>query len=103
MAEWVRLCGVKDAPKAGEVMEAEANGVTVCLANIEGQLHAIDNVCPHRQGPLSQGWVEGKTIVCPWHAWAFDVRTGLCEEPEHAQVRVYALRTEAEDILADLA
>ena len=84
MGQWVRLCAVKEAPKAGEVMEAEAGGVALCLANVNGQWHAMENLCPHRQGPLGQGWVEGNAVICPWHAWAFDVRTGVAEEPEHA-------------------
>lgn len=102
MAEWVQLCGANEAPKTGEVTEVEAGGRQICLANIEGKLHAMDNVCPHRQGPLGQGWVEGHQVVCPWHAWAFDVNTGVCEEPERAQVRVFAVRQEGDRVLADL-
>jgi nitrite reductase (NADH) small subunit len=82
MAEWVRLCGVAEAPAPGEVMEAEANGVAVCLANVDGRLSALDNVCPHRQGPLGQGWLEGQGVVCPWHSWVFSTLTGEAEPPE---------------------
>lgn len=103
MQQWVHLCAVKDAPAPGEVTEVEAGGVPVCLANVEGTLHALDNVCPHRQGPLGQGWIEGRAVLCPWHAWAFDTTTGIAEEPEHAKVRVFALRTEADDLLVDLS
>ena len=102
MAQWVRLCGVNEAPKPGEVTEVEAEGGAICLANVDGKMHAIDNVCPHRQGPLGQGWIEGKTVLCPWHAWAFDVETGVAEEPERAQVKVYSVRTEADALYADL-
>ena len=103
MAEWVRLCSIKEVPNAGEVTEVEARGRAVCLANIDGVLHALDNLCPHREGPLGQGWVEGQAVVCPWHAWAFDVRTGVAEEPEQAHVKVYPVRNEGEDVLVDLA
>lgn len=103
MAEWVQVCEVKDAPKAGEVSEVEANGIPLCLANIDGHLHALDNLCPHRQGPLGQGWVEGQAVICPWHAWAFDVHSGVAAEPERAQVRVFPVRGEGEQILVDLA
>ena len=102
MGQWVRLCGVNEAPKPGEVTELEANGVSICLANVDGELHALDNLCPHRQGPLGQGWIEGRAVVCPWHAWAFDVETGIAEEPERARVRVYPVRTEGGDLSADM-
>lgn len=103
MAEWVRLCAANEAPKSGEVTEVEANGVQICLANIEGQLRALDNLCPHRQGPLGQGWIEGQAVICPWHAWAFDTRSGLCDEPERAQVRTFPIQAQDETILVDLA
>lgn len=103
MGQWVRLCAVNEAPRAGEVTEVEAGGTAICLANVDGEMHALDNVCPHRQGPLGQGWIEGKAVLCPWHAWAFDVTTGVAEEPERAQVRVFPLRTAGDDLLVDLA
>lgn len=102
MGQWVRICSVAEAPAPGEAKEVEVNGVTLCLANVEGRLSALDNSCPHRQGPLGQGWIEGHTVVCPWHAWAFDCRTGVAEPPEDAAVRVYAVRPDGDAVLAEL-
>jgi nitrite reductase (NADH) small subunit len=103
VAQWVRLCGAEEAPKPGEVMEAEAAGVAICLANVEGQLSALDNLCPHRGGPLGGGWLEDRAVVCPWHSWAFSVSTGVAEPPEHAKVAVFPVRIEGRDVLVDLA
>lgn len=102
MDEWIRLCSIRDAPEPAAVIEAEANGQSLCLANIGGVLHALDNICPHRQGPLGQGWVEGNTVLCPWHAWAFDVSTGEAEEPEKARVRVFPVTLGGDDVLVQL-
>ncbi len=102
MAKWVRLCGLAEAPPAGQVVEAEVEGVAVCLANVNGELSALDNVCPHRQGPLGQGWIEGNAIVCPWHSWAFDVKTGLAEYPASEKVAIFPLRVEGEDVLVHI-
>ena len=81
----------------------ETPGPSICLANVEGRLCALNNLCPHREGPLGQGWIEGNTVVCPWHAWAFDCKTGLAEPPERAQVKVYPVRIEGDTVLADLS
>lgn len=102
MNTWERLCLAADAPANGDVAEFEAGERQICLARIDGVLHAIDNVCPHRQGPLGQGWVEGHAVLCPWHAWAFDVTTGEAQEPERARVDVFAVRTEGDQILIKL-
>jgi len=101
--EWVRLCGVGEAPSDGNVMEVEAQGVAICLANVEGKLHALDNWCPHRRGPLGQGWVDGKAVVCPWHSWSFDCETGVAEPPERAKVDVFPLKIESDTVFVKLS
>ena len=50
----------------------------VALCNVDGELFALDNTCPHAGGPLGEGHLHGDTIRCPWHGWAFNVRTGQC-------------------------
>ena len=94
MAEWIRVCSVAEAPLPGEVTEREAGGKTLCLANLDVVFSVLDNVCPHRAGPLGQGWIEGKAVLCPWHAWAFDLETGIAEPPEQARVAVFPVRIE---------
>ena len=103
MAEWTTLCAVDEAPRPGDVREVDIGGRTLCFANVEGTLRALDNLCPHRDGPLGQGWIEGETVVCPWHAWAFDCRTGIAEAPERAQVKVYPVQIANGLVLVDLA
>ncbi len=103
MVQWVRLCSLQEAPAVGSVMECEVAGVSVCLANVEGRLSALDNWCPHRRGPLGQGWVEGEAVVCPWHCWAFSVETGIAEPPERARVDVFPVKVEGDEVLINLA
>jgi nitrite reductase (NADH) small subunit len=102
MANWVRLCGVNEAPAEGAVNEQRAGEFEVCLARAGGELRALDNLCPHRRGPLGQGWIEGNAVVCPWHSWAFDLNTGLADYPPGEKVGVFALRIEGEDLLIDV-
>jgi nitrite reductase (NADH) small subunit len=96
--QWVRLCSLKEAPISGAVQEAAANGVAVCLANLDGQLHALGNVCPHRGAPLAEGWIEDGKLVCPWHAWIFDLNTGCAEYPEGEKINVFQLRIDGDDV-----
>lgn len=102
MARWVRLCSLSEAPKPGHVAEAETEGVAVCVANIHGELSAISNICPHREGPLGQGWLEGEQVVCPWHSWMFHAKTGVSSYPANQRVAAFPLRTEGEDLLVEI-
>jgi nitrite reductase (NADH) small subunit len=75
MGDWVRVTGASElAP--GACMEASVGGRPVALYNVDGTLYATTNTCPHRGGPLGQGMLDGPAVMCPWHAWTWDVRTG---------------------------
>ena len=102
VSQWVKVCSLTEAPTSGNVIEAEVEGVGVCLANLNGTLSALDNICPHRNGPLGQGWIEGEAVICPWHSWAFNLKTGKAEYPEHARVNVIPLRIDGEDVLIEI-
>ena len=49
----------------------------VGLFRVGDEVYAIANACPHAGVPLSEGFLEGHTIICSAHGWGFDVRTGL--------------------------
>lgn len=75
MGRRVRVAAVADVP-AGTGRVVEAGGRTLALFNVGGTFHALDNACPHRGGPLGEGDLDGPLVVCPWHAWRWDVTTG---------------------------
>ncbi len=89
-------------PAPGSVTEVVAAGHTLCIANVDGTLHAMDGICPHRGGPLGQGTLEGNAVLCPWHAWAFDLTTGRAEHSPQASVAVYPIELEGDDVIAAL-
>ena len=94
MAEWVRVCALEEGPSANKLIRVEAGPRDICLANVAGELYAVDNICPHRQGPLHEGWVEEGQVVCPWHGWSFDPLSGICT---NAQGRVEPFGVKVED------
>ncbi len=72
---WHTLCKVADCPP-GACREVVAGDRIVALFNVDGELHALDGVCPHQGGPLGKGNLQGHVVTCPWHGWQFDVRNG---------------------------
>jgi nitrite reductase/ring-hydroxylating ferredoxin subunit len=75
VSEFVRAAALGDVPP-GQAIAVIVGDWEVGLFNIDGAIYAIDNICPHQGAPLSEGWIEGATVTCPWHAWCFDLRTG---------------------------
>ncbi len=62
----------------GEMVGVEIGGRQVLLARVNGEIRAIENVCPHRQFPLHRGSIDGYTVTCSYHGGQFDLRTGEC-------------------------
>jgi nitrite reductase/ring-hydroxylating ferredoxin subunit len=77
----------------GRMAEVSAAGRTYLLCNVDGELYAMDGTCPHRGAPLAHGALHEHTVVCPWHAWEFDCRTG---EGPCGSVRVAKVSVEDE-------
>lgn len=57
-----------------------------------GAVHAVDNRCPHKGGPLADGIIAGSQIVCPLHAQRFSLLDGTCDAAEHCPVTAYTAR-----------
>jgi nitrite reductase (NADH) small subunit len=101
MPEFVRIAGKSELPDVDAAQEFTAGGRTICIANVNGEYCALDNVCPHQGGPLGMGHVEGSKVVCPWHWWQIEAKTGASESGEPA-VAVYELRIEGDDVLVEI-
>jgi nitrite reductase/ring-hydroxylating ferredoxin subunit len=74
MPRFVEVAKKSQIPANG-VIGVEAEGKILALANLGGEIYALDDSCPHEAGPLSEGQLDVEEIVCPWHASHFDVRT----------------------------
>ncbi len=85
------------------LMEVMVDGNCYALCNAAGEVYAISGVCLHRGGPLGQGALHGTQVVCPWHAWEWDCRTGANDYNPEQKVATYPVKIEGGDILIDIA
>jgi nitrite reductase (NADH) small subunit len=99
MPDFKRMCSRAELPSVGEAKEFEVDGRPICVANVGGSLCAMDNVCVHRGGPLGQGSVERGKVVCPWHGWEFDPKTGAAAHNPQHRVAVYEIRVAGDEVL----
>ena len=84
----------------GEIKLVEVGEERVLLSNVGGDYYAISDVCPHEEGPLSEGYVEGTAVECPWHGSLFDLKTGRnTGPPASVDLDTFAVRVEGDDIM----
>ncbi len=105
-----RVCTVDELPP-GQRRIIEINGRSIGVFNLDGDYHAIRNVCPHQRAPLCMGRVsgttlpspageyrygrEGRIVRCPWHGWEFDITTGQSVfNPHRVRVKSYEVAVE---------
>ncbi len=93
-SEFVRVAEASDVAP-GKVKVCDVQGRQIALCNVDGTLHAIDDLCTHDGGPLGEGDLDGHQIECPRHGARFDVRNGrVLTLPAVAPVRSYPVRVE---------
>ena len=85
------------------VMEAVVGENSYAICNVGGEVHALEGICPHAGGPLGQGNLAGDALMCPWHAYEFDARTGENLDNPLMRVAKVPVRVEGDDILIEVA
>jgi nitrite reductase/ring-hydroxylating ferredoxin subunit len=98
MADFVRVASTSDIPR-GQGRMYEVQGRQVAVFNVEGQFHAVDNVCEHQGGPLADGELDGCIVTCPWHGWTYDVTSGQSPDDPDTKVQPFAVKVEGDDVL----
>lgn len=94
----------------------EVKNRSIGIFNVNGELHALPNLCPHQVGPLCQGKVsgtltaneathwrlnwtdEGQIITCPWHGMEYRIQTGQCLAYPSIKLRTYSVVVEQEKV-----
>jgi nitrite reductase (NADH) small subunit len=94
MTQYVKVMST-DELAPGQATEKMVDGKAVALYNVGGRFYATSNFCLHRGGPLGQGQLDGAVIMCPWHAWTFDVTTG--ENTVNGDLKIPCLSVKVED------
>lgn len=75
----------------------------MAICNVDGDILALENTCPHAGGPLGDGTLEGDVLECPWHGWKFNVRTGQCLKNPTPAWAVTCYRTHVENGVIQVA
>jgi 3-phenylpropionate/trans-cinnamate dioxygenase ferredoxin subunit len=98
--EFVKVARLSEIPLGrGKLIRLE--GEEVALWRTEGQVYAINNVCPHQHfSMLHQGTVKGIELTCPMHGWTFSLDDGRATTG-NGRARVYHVKVEGEDVYVE--
>jgi nitrite reductase (NADH) small subunit len=102
MSQFVRICSASEVPGEGEVAEFTVQGRALCVATMNGAIAVLDGVCPHEGGPLGEGIIENGRVICPWHAYAFDPRSGAADQDPELKAEVFEAVVENGDLKVKL-
>ena len=86
-ADWLDIGTLDDIPRQGARTVTTPRGDIAVFRTLGDEIFALDDRCPHRGGPLSQGIVHGRSVTCPLHNWVIDLASGEAAAPDHGCVK----------------
>ncbi|HEY9009650.1 MAG TPA: nitrite reductase small subunit NirD [Devosia sp.] len=91
MNDWIEIGRIEAIPRRGARCVNTPAGKIAVFRTAEDKVLAIDDRCPHKGGPLSQGIVHGAQVTCPLHNWVFSLETGEAQGADEGSVRTFPL------------
>lgn len=92
-----------EAIKTGKMFRVKLENYDILLANVDGEIYAVDNLCSHEDAILYNGALKGRCVECPLHGSRFDLASGRpLEEPATVPIRTYPVRIESNRVYVGL-
>lgn len=92
---------LEDLPQ-GTARHVKVGKNDIAVVRVGDEVFALSNVCRHAFAPLSEGYVDGYELICPWHGWRYDVRDGSTDHP-NADVRTFPVTVRNGEVLVTVA
>jgi nitrite reductase (NADH) small subunit len=99
---WTSIGTINDIPRRGARCVATPLGKIAVFRTADDKVYAIDDHCPHKGGPLSQGIVHDAAVSCPLHNWVISLETGKALGADEGSVRTIPVRLEGENLFIAL-
>lgn len=92
MAEWIDVCEAQDVPVGGARRLLAGDLVIALIRPDPERVYALEDRCPHKGGPLSEGIVAADRVTCPLHGQCVDLANGTMIAPDEGRVRTFTVR-----------
>lgn len=98
---WLDIGALEDIPRQGARLVKTVQGCVAVFRTADDQVFAMNDRCPHKGGPLSEGIVHGTSVTCPLHNWVFSLETGQAQGADEGAVATYPMRVDSGRLLLD--
>ncbi len=96
-----KVCQVSEIPVRG-ARKVRLGDLEIGLFRLtDGRVMAVENKCPHKGGPLSEGIVTGDSVICPLHSWRIGLVDGQAHAPDAGCVKKFPVQIEGEDVFLE--
>jgi nitrite reductase (NADH) small subunit/3-phenylpropionate/trans-cinnamate dioxygenase ferredoxin subunit len=102
LGRWVRATHAADVPPGSAKAVCIEGRWFALFHDPEGGFFATDDLCPHQGASLGEGTYHEGRVICPWHGWVFDVRSGECVRVPAVSLACYATRPAGDDVEIEL-
>lgn len=99
---WLDICALNEINPLGSRVVAGPKGDIAIFRAADDQVFALDDRCPHKGGPLSQGLIYGKRVACPLHNWQIELESGEAVAPDQGCAHRHPVRVENGRVLLGL-
>jgi nitrite reductase (NADH) small subunit len=94
MTSWIEIGALNDIPVLGSRIVRTASGDIAVFRTADDEVFALDDRCPHKGGPLSQGIVHNKRVTCPLHNFVIELKSGAAVAPDEGCTRAHPVKVE---------
>ena len=99
---WKRVCATGDVPQ-NTLLRFNVDGIDIVIANYDDGFRGFPPFCPHMEEPLTaSGMLDGGVLTCSKHLWQWDLRTGEMAGMAENPLLMYEVKTEGDDVMADM-
>ena len=102
-SHWIDIGALDQIPRRGARVVRTAKGCVAVFRTVDDEAFALEDRCPHRGGPLSQGIVHGTSVTCPLHNWVLSLKTGEAQDADEGRAATFPLKVELGRLLIDLS
>jgi len=100
---WIEVCKLDEIPPS-QARTVNAAGTMVAVFRLtDDRVKAVENRCPHKDGPLAEGIISGDDILCPLHNWRISLDSGEVAAPDEGCVKTYPVKVENGQVFLSLS